>query len=187
MGGIPHHGTGLHPPDRSWLLAFAVGPIALLLLLSLWIGHTERRGASPGGSHTTWEEALRQAEAVFREGQMVQARDALAEAYRLSRRDPGWEGLVALGDLMQRLGWKRQTGYYGRLSFTARGAYLQAFHHANARRDWEGMFVSADRLEALGDRVIAARLQALAWRQAKRHPEAVRRLAALRMPDEDWP
>lgn len=187
MGGIPHHGTGLHPPDRSRLLAFAVGPIALLVLLSFWIGHTDRRGASPAGSHTTWEEALHRAEAAFREGQMVKARDALAEAYRLAQLHPGWEALLALGDLMQRLGWDRRTGYYGRLSVTARGACLEAFHRANARGDWEGMFVAADRLEALGDPVIAARLQALAWQTAKRHPEAVRRVAALRMPEEEWP
>lgn len=178
-----------HYPRQPWLLILSVGPIALLLLLILWMGLTDRPDPSlgKGRSPTTWGEALRQAETRFRERQMVQARDALAEAYRSARLDPGWEGLLALGDLMQRLDWDRQRGYYGRLSLTARGAYLQAFHQARARGDWEGMLVAADRLEALGDRALAARLEALAWQKATRDPKAVARLAALRMPDEEWP
>lgn len=178
--------TGL--PEQSWLLAVALGTLACLLL-TFWIAQIDRREATLGGAHlpTTWGAALREAEAAFRERQMTKARDALAEAYRLAALDPGWEALLALGDLMQRLDWDRRTGYYGRLSVTPRGACLQAFHHANARGDWEGMFVAADRLETFGDRTLAARLQALAWQKAKRHPEAMIRVAALRMPEEEWP
>lgn len=172
----------------SWILVLGAAPIALLLVLTLRSGLTDRPGLSPGGSRTTWAEAFRQAETAVGEGRMIKARDALAEAYRLARLDPGWEALLALGDLMREIQWDRQPGYYyGRLSVTARGAYLQAFHRANARGDWQGMLLAADRLEGLGDMPLAARLQALAWRKAKQDPQAMTRLAALRMPEEEWP
>lgn len=185
MAGTAFGRVGFHLPDRPWL-ALSVGGLVILGLL--WLGSGERtdlsRPASPAPSNS--QAALRQAETASREGQKVVALAALAEVYRLAALHPGWEGMIALGDAMQRLGWDRQVEYEGRLSFTARGAYLQAFHQADARGDWDGMLLAADRLEDLGDTSLAARLQALAWRKAKRDPQATI-LAALRMPEEEWP
>jgi len=152
MDGTAHDSLRLHHPDRLGTLASLLGLIALPLLVALSV---------PGaGNHSrallaaaTWQEALEQAEAASRQGRMLETQQALSEAYRLAMREPGWGGLVALGTLIERVEWDRQASHYSGISFTARGAYIQA----------------------------------LAWREAERHPDVRIRPAAFRMPEEEWP
>lgn len=156
---------------RGSFIAVALAAATLLAVLEV----TAERGADPSlRSDSSWASSLREMEEATARGDIRVAVRLRDETYRAAVTGRTWEGFLAAGDAVLRLGDLTQNR--GAAEPDARRLYLAALFRARSQYSLEGVLQATDAFARLGDRDVVAQGLAIARDLAGSDPAAQARV-----------
>ena len=151
---------------------------AATLLAALEV--TAVRGSAPDPkadtrwADTSWMSPLRDMDDAIARGDFTAAETARREAYRAAIASRRWEGFLAAGDAILRLG--EATQRRGTAEPEARRLYLSALFRAPGQQSLDGVLLATEAFARLGDRDVVEKGLRLARDLAGSDPEAQARV-----------
>ena len=146
---------------------------AATLLAALEV--TAARGsASAPKSDTPWTSPLRDMDQAIARGDVASAVTARHEAYRAAIASRRWEGFLAAGDAILRLGEATQSR--SRAEPEARRLYFPALFRARGQQSLDGVLLATEAFARLGDGDVVEKGLRLARDLAGSDPEAQARV-----------
>ena len=138
-----------------------------------------RRSASAPKAHTRWADApwmspLRDMDDAIARGDLTAAETARHEAYRAAIASRRWEGFLAAGDAILRLGEATQSR--GSAEPEARRLYLSALFRAPGQQSLDGVLLATEAFARLGDGDVVEQGLRMARDLAGSDPEAQARV-----------
>jgi hypothetical protein len=156
---------------RGAFISVVLAAATLLAVLEV----TAERGADPPlRSDTSWASALRETEEAAAGGDVRAAVRVREETYRAAVTGRTWEGFLAAGDAVLRLGDLTQNR--GAAEPDARRLYLAALFRARSQYSLDGVLKATDAFARLGDRDVVAQGLAIAQDLAGSDPAAQARV-----------
>jgi hypothetical protein len=145
-----------------------------------------RGGASAPKADTQWADTpwmspLRDMDDAIARGDLTAAETARHQAYRAAIASRRWEGFLAAGDAILRLGEAAQSR--GTAEPEARRLYLSALFRAPGQQSLDGVLLATEAFARLGDRDVVEKGLHLARDLAGSDPEAQ---ARVRMVADRW-
>lgn len=154
--------------------AFISAVLAAATLLAVLEVTAERGADAPLRTDTSWASSLREMEEANARGDVMRAVRAREETYRAAVTDRTWEGYLAAGDAVLRLGDLTQNR--GAAEPDARRLYLAALFRARSQYSLDGVLQATEAFARLGDRDVVARGLAIARDLAGSDPAAQARV-----------
>jgi hypothetical protein len=154
--------------------AFITVVLAAATLLAVLEVTAERGADPPLRSDTSWASSLREMEEAAARGDVRAAVRVREETYRAAVTGRTWEGFLAAGDAVLRLGDLTQNR--GAAEPDARRLYLAALFRARSQYSLEGVLQATDAFARLGDRDVVAQGLAIARDLAGSDPDAQARV-----------
>jgi hypothetical protein len=153
--------------------------LAAATLLAALEVTTARGSASAPKADTQWADAtwmspLRDMDEAIARGDLTAAESARHEAYRAAIASRRWEGFLAVGDAVLRLG--EATRSRTRAEPEARRLYLSALFRAPGQHSLDGVLLATEAFARLGDRDVVERGIRLARDLAGSDPDAQARV-----------
>jgi hypothetical protein len=156
---------------RGAFISVVLAAATLLAVLEV----TAERGADPSlRLDTSWASSLREMEEAIAHGEVMAAAKAREETYRAAVASRTWEGYLAAGDAVLRLGDLTQNR--GAAEPDARRLYLAALFRARSQYSLDGVLQATDAFARLGDRDVVAQGLAIARDLAGSDPDAQARV-----------
>ena len=156
---------------RGAFISVVLAAATLLAVLEV----TAERGADPPlRSDTSWASALREMEEAAAGGDVRAAVRVREETYRAAVTGRTWEGFLAAGDAVLRLGDLTQNR--GAAEPDARRLYLAALFRARSQYSLDGVLQATDAFARLGARDVVAQGLAIARDLAGSDPAAQARV-----------
>ena len=156
---------------RGAFISVVLAAATLLAVLEV----TAERGANPPpGSDTSWASSLREMEEATARGDVMSAAAARQETYRAAVSSRTWEGFLAAGDAVLRLGDLTQSR--GAAEPDARRLYLAALFRARSQDSLDGVLQATEAFARLGARDVVARGLSIARDLAGSDPVAQARV-----------
>ena len=156
---------------RGAFIAVVLAAATLLAVLEV----TAERGADPAlRLDTSWASSLREMEEATARGDIRVAVRLREETYRAAVNSRTWEGYLAAGDAVLRLGDLTQNR--GAAEPDARRLYLAALFRARSQYSLEGVLQATEAFARLGDRSVVAQGLAIARDLAGSDPDAQARV-----------
>jgi hypothetical protein len=156
---------------RGTFISVVLAAATLLAVLEV----TAERGADPPlRSDTSWASSLREMEEATARGDIRVAVRLRDETYRAAVNSRTWEGFLAAGDAVLRLGDLTQNR--GAAEPDARRLYLAALFRARSQYSLDGVLQATDAFARLGDRDVVGQGLAIARDLAGSDPEAQARV-----------
>ena len=132
---------------------------------------TAARGGVPRPKpETPWLAPLEIMDQAIERGDLTSAETARHEAYRAAIASRKWEGFLAAGDAILRVGEATQNR--GTAEPEARRLYLSALFHARDQRSLDGVLLATEAFGRLGDRNVVDKGIHIARDLAGSDPEA---------------
>lgn len=148
-----------------------LGAATLLAALEM----TAARGsASAQKADTPWTSPLRDMDDAIARGDLTSAVTARHEAYRAAIASRRWEGFLAAGDAILRLGEATQTR--SRAEPEARRLYFPALFRARGQQSLDGVLLATEAFARLGDGDVVEKGLRMARDLAGSDPEAQARV-----------
>jgi hypothetical protein len=144
------------------------------MLLAVFEVTAERRGGRAPMHDTSWVSSLRKMDQAMARGDLPAAAAAHREVYRAAIASGTWEGFLAAGDAVVRLG--DATRSRGAAEPDARRLYLAALFRAHSQSSLDGVLQATEAFARLGDRQAVAQGLALAVDLAGSEPAAQARV-----------
>lgn len=152
-------------------LYMVLGAAALLAALEV----TAARGsASARKGDTPWTSPLRDMDQAIARGDVASAVTARQEAYRAAIASRKWEGFLAAGDAILRLGETTESRSLAEPE--ARRLYLSALFRARGQQSLDGVLLATEAFARLGDRDAVEQGLRMARDLAGSDPEAQARV-----------
>lgn len=134
----------------------------------------DTRWADTRGADTPWMPSLRDMDDAIARGDLTSAETARHQAYRAAVASRRWEGFLASGDAILRLGEAAQSR--GTAEPEARRLYLSALFRAHGQQSLDGVLLATEAFVRLGDRDVVERGLDIARDLAGSDPEALARV-----------
>jgi hypothetical protein len=138
----------------------------------------ERGGESAPKQETSWVSSLHEMDQAISRGDLMAAAGACREGYRAALGDRTWEGFLAAGDAVLRLGDATQSRAAAEPD--ARRLYSAALFRARSQYSLDGVLLATEAFARLGDREVVTQGLSIAIGLAGSDPAAqarVRRVA----------
>lgn len=136
---------------RRIFFSLVLGAASLLAVLEV----TAERGGEPSPKQdTSWLSSLGDMDQAIARGDLMAAAAARREAYRAAIAGRTWEGFLAAGDAVLRLGDAAQSR--GAAEPDARRLYLAALFRARSQNSLDGVLQATEAFARLGDREVVA-------------------------------
>jgi len=136
---------------RRTFFSLVLGAALLLAVLEV----TAERGGEPSPKQdTSWLSSLGDMDQAIARGDLMAAAAARREAYRAAIAGRTWEGFLAAGDAVLRLGDAAQSR--GAAEPDARRLYLAALFRARSQNSLDGVLQATEAFARLGDREVVA-------------------------------
>jgi hypothetical protein len=169
----PREENAMGSTDRARGAFISVVLTAATLLAVLEV--TAERGAdAPLRTDTSWASSLREMEEATARGDVRAAVRLREESYRAAVSGRTWEGFLAAGDAVLRLGDLTQNR--GAAEPDARKLYRAALFRARSQYSLEGVLQATEAFARLGDRDVVAQGLAIARELAGSDPAAQARV-----------
>ena len=123
---------------------------------------------------TPWMSPLRDMDDAIARGDLTMAETARHEAYRAAIASGRWEGFLAAGDAILRVGEATQSR--GTAEPEARRLYLSALFRAHGQQSLDGVLLATEAFTRLGDRNVVEKGLHIARDLAGSDPEAQARV-----------
>ncbi len=133
-----------------------------------------RGSASAPKADTPWMSSLQDMDQAIGRGDVASAVTARNEAYRAAIASRKWEGFLAAGDAILRLGEMTQSRSTAEPE--ARRLYLSALFRARGRQSLDGVLLATEAFARLGDRDVVEQGLRMARDLAGSDPEAQARV-----------
>ena len=150
-----------------------VALVAATLLAALEVT-AARGGASAPKADTPWTSPLRDMDQAIARDDVAWAVTARHEAYRAAIASRRWEGFLAAGDAILRLGDMTQNR--STAGPEARRLYLSALFRARGQQSLDGVLLATEAFARLGDRDLVEKGLRMARDLADQDPEAQARV-----------
>jgi len=159
---------------RGAFVSVVLAAATLLAVLEV----TAERGADPSlRSNTSWASSLREMEEAIARGDVMSAAAVRRETYRAAITSRTWEGFIAAGDAVLRLGDLTQSR--GAAEPDARRLYLAALFRAHSQDSLDGVLQATEAFARLGDQEVVARGLSIAHELAGSDPAAQARVRMI--------
>jgi hypothetical protein len=156
---------------RRTFFSLVLGAASLLAVLEV----TAERGGEPSPKQdTSWVSSLSEMDQAIARGDLMAAAAARREAYRAAIAGRTWEGFLAAGDAVLRLGDAAQSR--GAAEPDARRLYLAALFRARSQYSLDGVLRATEAFARLGDREVVAQGLSIAVDLAGPDPAAQARV-----------
>jgi hypothetical protein len=156
---------------RGAFISVVLAAATLLAVLEV----TAERGADPSlSSNASWASSLREMEEAMARGDVMSAAAARRETYRAAIASRTWEGFIAAGDAVLRLGDLTQSRSAAEPD--ARRLYLAALFRARSQYSLDGVLRATEAFARLGDQEVVARGLSIAHDLAGSDPAAQARV-----------
>lgn len=156
---------------RRIFFSLVLGVASLLAVLEVT---AERAGEPFSKQDTSWVSSLSVMDRAIARGDLMGAAAARREAYRAAIADRTWEGFLAAGDAVLRLGDAAQSR--GAAEPDARRLYLAALFRARSQYSLDGVLRATEAFARLGDREVVAQGLSIAVDLAGPDPAAQARV-----------
>jgi hypothetical protein len=164
---------------RSQRLFIYLVLVAATLVAALEV--TAARGGDPTPKpRTPWLAPLETMNQAIERGDLTSAVTARHEAYRAAIASRRWEGFLAAGDAILRLGEATQSR--GTAEPEARRLYLSALFRARGQQSLDGVLLATEAFARLGDRDVVEKGLRMARDLAGSDPEAQARVRLVEDP-----
>ncbi len=164
---------------RAQRLFIYVVLVAATLVAALEV--TAARGGDPTPKpRTPWLAPLETMNQAIERGDLTSAVTARHEAYRAAIASRRWEGFLAAGDAILRLGEATQSR--GTAEPEARRLYLSALFRARGQQSLDGVLLATEAFARLGDRDVVEKGLRMARDLAGSDPEAQARVRLVEDP-----
>jgi hypothetical protein len=137
----------------------------------------ERGGESAPKQETSWVSSLHEMDQAISRGDLMAAATARREGYRAAIGSRTWEGFLAAGDAVLRLGDATQSRAAAEPD--ARRLYLAALFRARSQSSLDGVLLATEAFARLGDREVVAQGLSLAAGLAGSDPAAQARVLGV--------
>ena len=155
-------------------ICLALATATLLAALEM----TAARGrASAPKAEMSWASSLREMDQAIARGDVTSAVTARHEAYRAAIASRRWEGLLAVGDAILRLG--ESTQRRSTVEPEARRLFLSALFRARGQQSLDGVLLATEAFARLGDRDVVEKGLRMARELAGSDPQAQARVRLL--------
>ena len=162
--------------ERAGRVFIYLALVAATVLAALEVGVA--RGGDPGPKpDLPWLSPVGDMDQAIARGDFTSAEMARQEAYRAAIGSRRWEGLLAVGDAVLRLGAAAHSRRA--LEPEARRLYLSALFRARAQRSLDGVLRATESFASLGDRDVVERGLSIARELAGSDPETQARVRAF--------
>jgi hypothetical protein len=159
---------------RGVFISLVLAAATLLAVLEV----TAERGGTPAPKQdTSWVSSLREMDQAIAQGDLMAAEAARREAYRAAIASRTWEGFLAAGDAVLRLGDATQSR--GAAEPDARRLYLAALFRARSQYSLQGVLQATEAFDRLGDHDVVAQGLSLAVDLAGSDPAAQARVRGV--------
>ena len=148
--------------------------LAAATLLAVFEVTAERGGERAPKHDTSWVSSLHKMDQALARGDLPAAAAARREAYRAAIARGTWEGFLAAGNAVVRLGDATQSR--GAAEPDARRLYLAALFRARSQYSLDGVLQATEAFARLGDRELVAQGLAIAVELAGSEPAAQARV-----------
>jgi hypothetical protein len=156
---------------RGAFISVVLAAATLLAVLEV----TAEREADPSlSSNASWASSLREMEEAMARGDIMAAAAARRGTYRAAITSRTWEGFIAAGDAVLRLGDLTQSRAAAEPD--ARRLYLAALFRARSQYSLDGVLQATEAFARLGDREVVARGLSIAHDLAGSDPAAQARV-----------
>jgi len=152
---------------RRTFLSLVLGVASLLAVLEVT---AERTGNPAPKRGTSWVSSLSEMDQAIARGDLMAAAAARREAYRSAIANRTWEGFLAAGDAVLRLGEATQSR--GAAEPDARRLYLAALFRARSEDSLDGVLLATEAFARLRDRDVVAQGLSIALDLAGSDPAA---------------
>jgi len=172
----PREESAMSSTERARGAFVSVVLTAATLLAVLEV--TAERGADPSlTSNSSWASSLREMEEAAARGDVMSAAAARRETYRAAITSRTWEGFIAAGDAVLRLGDLTQSR--GAAEPDARRLYLAALFRARSQHSLDGVLQATEAFARLGDPEVVAQGLSIAHDLAGSDPTAQARVRMI--------
>jgi hypothetical protein len=151
--------------------------LATATLLAVLEVTAERRGEPAPKQDTSWVSSLREMDQAIARGDVMAAAAARRETYRAAIASRTWEGFLAAGDAVIRLGEATQNRSAAEPD--ARRLYLAALFRARSQYSLDGVLEATEAFARLGDRDVVAQGLSIAVDLAGSDPAAHARVRGV--------
>ncbi len=156
---------------------FTYAVLAAATLLAALEVTAARGSASAPKADTSWVSPLQDMDQAIGRGDVASAVTARNEAYRAAIASRRWEGFLAAGDAILRLGEVTQSRPTAEPE--ARRLYLSALFRARGQQSLDGVLLTTEAFARLGDRDVVEQGLRMARDLAGSDPEAQARVRLL--------